>query len=67
MTPHSSIQVFLNIKGYTISDPSDFSTRFFKIYNSALGIPRDAKVEEFKVQLEDEENKKEEEEEKEDL
>jgi len=47
--------------GYSIKDPDAFSKRFYKLFNGALGIPRDAKVEEIEVDLddddEDEENK----------
>jgi len=40
--------------GYSLSDPRDFSTRFFKIFNPAMGIPRDAQVEEIDVDIRDE-------------
>jgi len=33
---------------------NDFSKRFYKLYNSAIGISRDAPVEEYEVELEDE-------------
>jgi len=39
--------------GYGLSDPHDFSTRFFKVFNGALGIPKDAKVELVHVDLDD--------------
>jgi len=41
--------------GYSIADPHDFSQRFFKIFNGALGIPKDAKVEQVEVNLDDDE------------
>merc|ERR1711907_10401 len=41
--------------GYTLSDPHSFSSRFFKIFNGAMGIPKDAKVEEIEVEIDDEE------------
>jgi len=42
--------------GYTIGDPHAFSARFFKIFNGALGIPKDAKVEEVQVDLDEEDD-----------
>ena len=39
--------------GYVISDPADFSKRFYRLFNGALGIPRNAPIEEVKVDLED--------------
>ena len=58
MKPHLLIQV-LNIQyifplGYTIQDINQFSKRFYRLYNSALGISRDAPIEEYEVELEDE-------------
>lgn len=49
--------------GYVISDPTDFAKRFYRLYNGALGIPRNAPVEEVQVDIEDDdedddENKK---------
>ena len=38
-----------------MSDPHSFSSRFFKIFNGAMGIPKDAKVEEIEVEIDDEE------------
>jgi heat shock protein beta len=40
--------------GYMIKDTIDFSKRFYRLYNSALGISRDAPIEEYEVELEDE-------------
>lgn len=40
--------------GYNIKDTIDFSKRFYRLYNSALGISRDAPIEEYEVELEDE-------------
>ena len=37
-----------------IKDTIDFSKRFYRLYNSALGISRDAPIEEYEVELEDE-------------
>jgi heat shock protein beta len=39
--------------GFAISDTHSFSTRFFKIFNGALGVPKDAKVEEVQVDLDE--------------
>jgi heat shock protein beta len=39
--------------GYSISDTHAFSTRFFKIFNGALGVPKDAKVEEVHIDLDE--------------
>lgn len=36
-------------------DPRQFTEKFFKIFNPAMGIPRDAKVEEVEVELDEEE------------
>lgn len=32
--------------GYLLENPSDYARNFYKIFNGALGIPRNAKVEE---------------------
>merc|ERR1712228_330371 len=42
--------------GYILSNPSEYARNFYKIFNGALGIPRNAKVEEIVVDLEDEED-----------
>lgn len=39
-------------------DPNTFSKRFYRLYNSAIGISRDAPIEEFEVELEDEDDNK---------
>jgi len=46
--------------GYSIREPGEFSKRFYKLFNGALGIPRDAPIEEMEVDLEesDEEEEK---------
>lgn len=41
--------------GYQISNPSDFSKRFYKLFNGAMGIPKDAPIEEVDVSADDEE------------
>jgi len=43
-----------NPSGYNIADINQFSKRFYRLYNSALGISRDAPIEEYEVELEDE-------------
>jgi len=45
--------------GYTVKDPDAFSKRFYKLFNGALGIPRDAKVEEIEVDLDDDDDEEE--------
>ena len=50
-----SNHLHLSFIGYTLSDPHSFSSRFFKIFNGAMGIPKDAKVEEIEVEIDDEE------------
>jgi heat shock protein beta len=42
--------------GYSIPDAHDFSGRFFKIFNGAMGIPKDAKVEQVEVNIDDDED-----------
>lgn len=49
--------------GYNLRDPGEFSSRFYRLFNSALGIAKDAPVEDIEVDLlensdEEEENKK---------
>lgn len=39
--------------GYTLKDPSAFSVRFYKLFNSALGIDRDAPIEDLEIDLDD--------------
>jgi len=55
---NESLNFFLILIGYTLSDPHNFSQKFFKIFNGALGIPKDAKVEEVEVNLDDDEDEK---------
>lgn len=48
--------------GYQLTNPTDFSARFYRLFNSALGIPKDAPVEEIEIDLledsdDEEENK----------
>jgi len=42
--------------GYSLREPSEFSKRFYRLYNGALGIPRDAPIEEVEVDLEDDDD-----------
>ena len=53
--------------GYTLENPHEYAKRFFKLFNGAMGISKDATVEDVEVGLddEDEEDKKEKGEEKE--
>jgi len=39
--------------GFSLSDPSEFAAKFFKIFNPAMGISKDAKVEDVEVDLDD--------------
>jgi heat shock protein beta len=39
--------------GFSLADPSEFAGRFFKIFNPAMGIAKDAKIEEVEVDLDD--------------
>jgi len=41
--------------GYSLPSTSDFARKFYKIFNGALGIPRDAEIEEIEVDLDEEE------------
>lgn len=49
-------QTALINSGYTLDNPSDYARKFFKIFNGALGIPRDAPIEEIEVDLEDDDD-----------
>ena len=48
--------------GYVLENPSEYARNFYKIFNGALGIPRNAEVEEIEVDLDDEEEEFDEEE-----
>jgi len=39
--------------GFPLSDPREFSTRFFKIFNPAMGISKDAQVEDIHVEIDE--------------
>jgi len=39
--------------GYSIKDPTQFAKRFYRLFHGALGIPRDAPVEEIEVDIDD--------------
>lgn len=41
--------------GYSLKDPASFATRFYRLLNGALGIPKDAPIEEYEVDIEDDE------------
>jgi len=45
--------------GYTLNDPIGFSKRFVKIFNGAMGIPKDAQIEEPEIDLDAEDEPKE--------
>lgn len=59
------------VSGYSLREPSDFSARFYRVFNSALGIKKDAPVEDIDIDSieddEDEEKVKKADEEEEDL
>jgi len=38
--------------GYALKTPDLFAKRFYKLFNGALGIPKDAKIEDIDVDLE---------------
>jgi len=42
--------------GYTLADANAFSKRFFKIFNGAMGISKDAPIEEPEIDLDDDED-----------
>ena len=46
--------IYIYILGYSIPNPEKFASRFYKLFNSALGIDRDAPVKEFEVEIEEE-------------
>lgn len=41
--------------GYSIKDPAAFAKRFYRLLNNALGIPKDAPIEDYEVDIEDDE------------
>jgi HSP90 family molecular chaperone len=41
--------------GYTIREPIEFSKRFYRLFNGALGIARDAPIQEMEVDMSDDE------------
>jgi len=42
--------------GYSLNDPNSFAKRFFKIFNGAMGISKDAPIEEPEIDLDDDED-----------
>lgn len=40
--------------GYSLKDPAEFSKKFYRLFNGALGIEKDAKIEEIEVDLTEE-------------
>ena len=40
--------------GYTLENPHEYAKRFFKLFNGAMGISKDATVEDVEVGLDDE-------------
>lgn len=45
-----------NILGFSLRDPESFSKRFYKLFNGALGVPKDATVKEIEVDLTEEDD-----------
>ena len=41
--------------GYVLSNPAEYARKFGRIFNGALGIPKNSPVEEIEVDLDDEE------------
>ncbi|EAS03085.1 heat shock protein HSP90 (macronuclear) [Tetrahymena thermophila SB210] len=41
--------------GYSLKDPAGFAKKFYRLLNNALGIPKDAPIEEYEVDIEDDE------------
>jgi len=42
--------------GFALSDPSEFAAKFFKIFTPAMGISKEARVEDVDVELDDEDD-----------
>jgi len=42
--------------GYTVPNPNDFAKRFYSLFNGAMGIPKDAPIEEVDISFDDEED-----------
>jgi hypothetical protein len=41
--------------GYALSNPTDFAKKFYKLFNGAMGIPKDAPIEEVEISLDEDE------------
>ncbi len=41
--------------GYVLANPADYTRKFWRIFNGALGIPKNSPIEEIEVDLDDEE------------
>ena len=39
--------------GYSLKDPSGFAKRFYSLINGALGIPKEAPIEEYEVDIDE--------------
>lgn len=37
--------------GYSLKDPASFSKKFYRLFNGALGIDKDAQVEDIEIDL----------------
>lgn len=44
--------------GYLVNNPTEFSKRFYNLFNRAIGLGSDAKVSEYEVDLDDDEDEK---------
>lgn len=42
--------------GYILKEPIGFAKRFYRLLNSALGIPKDAPIEDYEVDLDDDDD-----------
>lgn len=42
--------------GFSLSDPSEFAAKFFKIFTPAMGISKEAQVEDVEVEIDDEDD-----------
>jgi len=45
--------------GYSVDSPTEFARRFYKLFNGAMGIAKDAAIEDIDISLEDDEEEEE--------
>ena len=48
--------IIIILLGYSVPNPNDFAKRFYALFNGAMGLPKDAPIEEVDISFDDEDD-----------